>query len=129
MRQLACLHFHGGCWHLVTSNRKWQVSTGGGDSPLWSHDDRELFYRNSDSVIAVDVQTDPTFKAGKPKPLFQGAYLSSGGHAWDLPPDGRRFLMIKETAAEVISALVKESKLKVVAGYYDIASGRATLLD
>jgi carbonic anhydrase len=31
-------------------------------------------------------------------------------------------------ASTVISALVKESKLKVVAGYYDIASGRATLL-
>jgi len=32
-------------------------------------------------------------------------------------------------ASTVISALVKESKLKVVAGYYDIASGRVTLLD
>jgi len=32
-------------------------------------------------------------------------------------------------ASTVISALVKESKLTVVAGYYDIASGRATLLD
>jgi carbonic anhydrase len=31
-------------------------------------------------------------------------------------------------ASTVISALVKEGKLKVVAGYYDIASGSATLL-
>jgi carbonic anhydrase len=32
-------------------------------------------------------------------------------------------------ASTVISALVKEGKLKVVAGYYDITSGSATLLD
>jgi carbonic anhydrase len=32
-------------------------------------------------------------------------------------------------ASTVISGLLKEGKLKVVAGYYDIASGTATLLD
>lgn len=32
-------------------------------------------------------------------------------------------------ASTVIAGLVKESKLKVVAGYYDIASGAASLLD
>jgi carbonic anhydrase len=32
-------------------------------------------------------------------------------------------------ASTVISGLVKESKLKVVAGYYDIASGSVTLLE
>jgi carbonic anhydrase len=32
-------------------------------------------------------------------------------------------------ASTVISSLIKESKLKVVSGYYDIVSGSATLLD
>jgi carbonic anhydrase len=32
-------------------------------------------------------------------------------------------------ASTVISSLAKEGKLKVVAGYYDIASGAASLLD
>jgi carbonic anhydrase len=32
-------------------------------------------------------------------------------------------------ASTVISGLVKEGKLKVVSGYYDIASGAVTLLD
>jgi eukaryotic-like serine/threonine-protein kinase len=75
---------------------KWLVSTSGGWDPLWSHDGRELFYRNGNSVIAVDVQTEPTFKAGKPKLLFQGANFSGGGHRWDLSPDSKRFLMLKE---------------------------------
>jgi Tol biopolymer transport system component len=36
---------------------KLQVSTGGGNTPLWSPDGRELFYRNGDSVMAAAVQT------------------------------------------------------------------------
>jgi carbonic anhydrase len=32
-------------------------------------------------------------------------------------------------ASTVISGLLKEGKVKVVAGYYDLASGSATLLD
>jgi serine/threonine-protein kinase len=81
---------------------KWQISTGGGRDPIWSHDSRELFYRNGNSVIAVDVQTEPTFNAGKPALLFQGAYFSgiaNKGHIWDLSPDGKRFLMMKESEA------------------------------
>ncbi len=34
---------------------RWQVSTGGGDTPLWSPDGRELFYRSGDAVMAVAV--------------------------------------------------------------------------
>ena len=77
---------------------KWQVSIGGGEDPLWSPDGRELFYRNGSSVIAVDVQTEPTFTFGKPKILFERAYFSSSYHMWDLSPEGKRFLMIKPIA-------------------------------
>jgi serine/threonine-protein kinase len=75
---------------------KWQVSTSGGTGPLWSPDGRELFYRNGDSVMAVAVQTAPTFNPGKTEILFQGQYASGG---WDIHPDGKRFLMIKEVAS------------------------------
>src|SRR5512139_3168159 len=40
----------------VNSGERKQVSTSGGDSPLWSPDGRELFYRNGDSVMAVPVK-------------------------------------------------------------------------
>jgi Tol biopolymer transport system component len=75
---------------------KWQVSTRGGSWPRWSPDGRELFYRNSDAMMAVSVETDPTFKAGVPKELFRGGYFSENRHQWDLSPDGKRFLMMKE---------------------------------
>jgi hypothetical protein len=41
------------------------------------------------------VETDPIFKLGTPKNLFTGPYYRD----WDIDPDGRRFLMVKETEA------------------------------
>jgi Tol biopolymer transport system component len=95
---------------------KWQVSSGGGQDPLWSHDGRELFYRNGDSVFAVDVQTEPTFKVGKPRLLFQKAYSSWNGHIWDLSPDGKRFLMIKK--ADTAAAGIPR-KINVVLNWFE----------
>ena len=51
------------------------VSTSGGDTPLWSHDGRELFYRSGDALMAVKVVTEPVFTAGKPETLFSGKYV------------------------------------------------------
>ncbi len=81
---------------------RWQVSAGGGDSPLWAPDGRELFYRNGDAILAVPVQTDQTFSPGTPKILFRGRYLTISTQLtnlelrpWDISPDGKRFLMVK----------------------------------
>jgi serine/threonine-protein kinase len=82
---------------------RWQVSTTGGDSPLWSPNGRELFYRNGDSVMAVSVKTAPIFNLETPKTLFRGTYVNAvflygswDFTAWDISPDGKRFLMMKE---------------------------------
>ena len=85
---------------------RWQISNSGGDSPLWSRDGRELFYRNGDEVMAVSVKTEPTFTLETPKVLFPGNYVSAGFsfpafelHPWDIGPDGKRFLMMKDAQA------------------------------
>jgi eukaryotic-like serine/threonine-protein kinase len=82
-----------------------RVSSNGGDAPLWSHDGRELFYRNGDAAMAVPVKTDPVFSSGIPEILFRGKYVSTSSDAahpsnnpWDISPDGR-FLMMKEPVA------------------------------
>jgi Tol biopolymer transport system component len=79
------------------SGGKWQVSNGGGGSPRWRRDGRELFYLSADGkqLMAVEVDgTSDTFKAGVPKPLFEprvGAI--SGDSPYDAAADGRRFLI------------------------------------
>jgi len=106
----------------VESEGRTQISTNGGDSPIWSPDGKELFYRNGDSFMGVAVETAPTFKPGKPKVLFKGSYFSvnspTGGYAlWDIGPDGR-FLMVKppETAA---SAGVGPRKISIVLNWFE----------
>jgi Tol biopolymer transport system component len=71
------------------------ISTEGGGGPRWARNGRELFYSNGNKMMVVDIQTEPTFTAGKPRLLFEGQY---GG--WDVAPDGQRFLMIQSVEPE-----------------------------
>jgi serine/threonine-protein kinase len=83
---------------------KWQVSTDGGTEPAWNRNGRELFYRSGTRMMAVDVATESTFSAGKPRMLFEGNYATSQfpltGFAYDVSADGQRFLMIEGTGGQ-----------------------------
>ena len=77
---------------------KTQVSTQGGSEPVWEHSGRELFYRQGDRIVTVAVTTGPSFLAGTPQVLFEGAYekgLPLGHTDYDVSPDGKQFLMVK----------------------------------
>jgi serine/threonine-protein kinase len=78
---------------------KWQISTDGGTEPKWNPNGRELFYRNGDKMMVVDITTQPGFAAGKPRMLFEGRYERSPvqSHNYDVSSDGQRFLMLKPT--------------------------------
>ena len=77
---------------------KRQISTEGGVAPVWAPNG-ELFYRNGDQMMAVEITTEPSFRAGTPLLLFEDRYrgTGSGGFTvlYDVTPDGQRFLMIK----------------------------------
>lgn len=82
---------------------RWQVSTDGGSRPLWARSGRELFYLGRDErIMAVPIQGGPAFAAGTPEPLpVKGPYFlppagTFQGRTYDVSPDGRRFLLIKQ---------------------------------
>jgi eukaryotic-like serine/threonine-protein kinase len=82
---------------------KWQISTDGGMEPVWNPNGRELFYRSGDTMMAVEVTTQPSFSAGRPRVLFDaGQYLPTPltFPNYDVSPDGQRFLMLKATEQE-----------------------------
>ena len=107
---------------------RWQVSTSGGCAPLWSPDGRELFYIKHDGTVeaamAVTVVTEPTFKAGKPKILFQRPAMFGGIllnlRFWDISPDGKRFLMMKQPeAAKDESSPEIPRKITIVLNWFE----------
>ena len=78
---------------------RWQISTGGGNRPLWARSGRELFYLAPGvAMMSVSVEGGSTFRAGNPARLFEGRYsmpVTTSGRTYDVSPDGQRFLMIK----------------------------------
>jgi Tol biopolymer transport system component/predicted Ser/Thr protein kinase len=76
---------------------KWQISAEGGTEPVWNPKGRELFYRNGNKMMAVEVTTQPAFSPGRPRLLFEGSYVPTPLTLpdYDVSPDGQRFLMLK----------------------------------
>jgi len=94
------------------STAKWLISSGGGDSPIWRRDGKELFYMAPGrKLMAVDVTLkNNSFQAGVPRMLFQTRILGSPGprNAYDVSPDGQRFLINTipdDTAAPPITVI------------------------
>ena len=109
--------------------RRWQVSTRGGDSPLWSPNGQELFYLNEGSVMAVAVEKAPNLSFGTPKTLFRGSYIGAGtfdGTPWDIHPDGKRFLMIKPPAPTgAAPTSTAQRKINIVLNWFEELKQRA----
>ena len=77
---------------------KWQVSTEGGNWPVWAHDGRELFYLNGNKIMSVSITTHPSFGASTPRFLAEASPLLPArfaNAAYDLSPDGQRFLFVR----------------------------------
>jgi serine/threonine-protein kinase len=77
--------------------QKWTISTDGGSEPVWPRKSDQIFYRNGDAMMVVDVKTTPEFSASKPRRLFEHAYERSDAYwsNYDATPDGRRLLMLR----------------------------------
>ena len=68
-----------------------QVSVRGGTEPVWSHDGRRLFYRDTQHLIAANVSTTSSFSVTSRETLFTDDFVRySLPHAnYDVSPDGK----------------------------------------
>ena len=74
----------------VTAGESIRVSDGGGFSPRWRRDGRELFYLTADgSVMSIEIGAKSEFKPGAATRLFK---LSGVIPEWGVTEDGGRFL-------------------------------------
>jgi serine/threonine-protein kinase len=87
---------------------KWQVSTDGGSLPHWSRQGDELFFVDgANDMQAVRVSTKPTFGILTKQRLFSatGYFGSPWAQAYDVSPDGRRFLMLRVGSATGVGSV------------------------
>jgi serine/threonine-protein kinase len=83
----------------ITGAARWQISNGGGQSPTWARNGRELFYTTPDeTLMSVSVQAaGTTWSAGQPVRVLEpgpwGFNTSRPSRHFDPAPDGRRFLV------------------------------------
>jgi hypothetical protein len=73
-----------------TAGAQYQVSTSGGERPVWRHDGKEIYYREGLIIMAVEVNTKASpVEFSSPKALFEMASGNLNGRYYDVAPDGR----------------------------------------
>ncbi len=80
-----------------SAGAKVQVSTGGGEQPVWAPNGKAVFFRGGGAIQEATFETSPRLAVGKPRALFPDYYESpqmSGHTSLDVFPDGR-LLMIQ----------------------------------
>jgi Tol biopolymer transport system component len=93
-----------------TGDGRWQISSQGGQEPVWAHSGKELFYRvagTTNAQMVMDVMPGRTFVPGARRMLFPlTRYSLSATHQqYAVAPDGR-FLMIRTTESDRLDHLV-----------------------
>jgi serine/threonine protein kinase/Tol biopolymer transport system component len=80
---------------------RWPVSTQGGTHARWSPTGKELFYRDGDKMMVVDVTRGAELSFSQPRVLFTGryAYNNQTSANYDVSADGQQFVMVKEETA------------------------------
>jgi Tol biopolymer transport system component len=92
---------------------RWQVSDGGGGTPCWSRDGRELYFVSGRRLLGVRVTTEPTFAHGPPFDIGAADFEAAAESVvnYDVAPDGR-FLVVRGTSTDAF-----DRHLNVVPGW------------
>jgi dipeptidyl aminopeptidase/acylaminoacyl peptidase len=80
---------------FARSGGKWEVSVGGGSSPVWRRDGKELFYIAKDKKVmsaALKVR-DSSLVIAAVHPLFSLGPTSNAEPVYDVSADGQRFIV------------------------------------
>ena len=85
------------------SDRKWRISTAGGDQARWRGDGKELFFVAADgNMTAVTIKSGLSIEAGPPLTLFQTRIGEGSGNVafqYDVTSDGGQFVLATNYSA------------------------------
>ena len=81
---------------------------------VWSRDGRELFYREDNRLMVVNLDLSAGFKSSLPKMLFDGYINLVSGTNYDVSPDGKQFVLVQGVGGNQMG-----SELRVVQGWFE----------
>ncbi len=96
----------------------WQVSSGGGLTPVWSRTKNELLYGTLNQQIMVAsyrVEGD-SFQRDEPRVWSETRFATRRRRSFDLHPDGNRVVLAPEAQPH---ALVKQDRIVFVFNFFD----------
>lgn len=83
--------------HPFPDTAAFRRQVGQGTRPLWSPAGGELFYLDADRrLMSLPVATKPTFSIRSPTKLLDNVPVITPGRSYDVSPDGKRFLVLKD---------------------------------
>ena len=83
--------------HPFPDTAAFSRQVGEGTRPLWSPVGGELFYLDTGRrLMSVRVVTTPTFSIGNPTKILENVRVITPGRSYDISPDGKRFLVLKD---------------------------------
>jgi len=98
----------------------WQISTGGGRFPIWSHNGRDLLFVGPDQRVRVVNYTSNgnSFAPGTPH-VWCGIQVADLGvnRSYDLAPDGSRLAVI--LPADEVRKAKPTSRVDVLINFFD----------
>jgi Tol biopolymer transport system component len=96
-----------------------RVSIDGGTQVRWNSNGKELFYRDGDALMVVDVSGSVDLALSQPRALFHQHYAFGSNISianFDVAPDGQQFVMVKESPGS--------SHLNLVLNWFDELNAR-----
>jgi serine/threonine protein kinase len=86
---------------------RWQVTSDGGYSPVWSRDGKKLFYFTERTIAFARISTDGGFSVVSRDSVATGSFVSSPSHrSFDVTPDGNRVLALVDAGGDVLPVVV-----------------------
>lgn len=103
-----------------------QVSSQGGDEPVWSPRGDEIFYRQGMKMVTVPVSTHGDLTLGAPSVLFEGAFdvdpFNRDATNCDVARDAQRFIMVRRAA----DATQARQQINIVVNWTEELKARAS---
>jgi serine/threonine-protein kinase len=85
-------------------NVKFQITRGGGHSPLWVPGGKELIFVNGGALFSVSIETQPSPRFSDSKKLPIVGFVDGSHRQYDVTPDGTQFILVFPPGQSVADA-------------------------